>query len=807
MSENQEINRLAKAGAPHSREDAPRTRNSADGHSHPSVVSAHDLVYLGHDAPPMQTAKPEPHGKGNAGYESFHWRQRKRGPETRAISRRQAIGLGVLAAIALTLACVALLHFYPGDFLPMLSVLAAGAISAGLGMVAGRAWQPRPPANMETMRERFEKLEDMAWELRESEERYRAMAEAFGDLLVLRSAKGEILYCNNAYAECFGRPADELAGSDFKPAEITPEAQHSALGHDTREVAFETADGVRWFSWLDLAVRDKKTGTIAMLSVARDITGFKDAEKVLRDAREKAEQASRAKSRFLATVSHEMRTPLNGILGMSKLLAGTGLTSEQASYSDAVIGSGESLLALIEDMLDLTLIEAGRFNLREETFEPRAVMKDALELLSSRAHARGLGFGYHVEPDVPKALLGDKGRLRQVILNLVGNAIKFTNEGGIAVRLTLAGRETPQGKVRLRLEVEDTGPGLSSEDARRIFNEFERADNSITRQTGGAGLGLAISRAIARQMDGLLELASTGPDGSVFAAEFVMEATEPATATRPRTLEGRRIALVLNSRTERETLIRQIKSLRGYVMGAAAVADLENAFLNPARMPDTLLFEAGADSAAALMHIKQIASRPFRAIVLLKPADRAQLAVHLKAGAEGYLIRPVREESVVSVILSNGIATPSGAMPDAAGDAPAAQQELPKVLLAEDNDINAALVIAALKRHGIAVERAVDGSEAVEKFSARASGGDPYPCVLMDMHMPVMDGPEAVQRIRGIEATNPTGTRAVIHALTADEQGQTREQAERAGIDGFLVKPFDPARLVDIVRDCTGSRH
>jgi PAS domain S-box-containing protein len=756
----------------------------------------------------MQT--PMPHAKGaqrDPAYDAVRWRQSKRGPEHRALTRRHLTGPGVLSVFALMLAGAALLLLSAGEILTAFAVLASGATSAGLGMIAGRAWSPKQPANMETMRERFEKLEDMAWELRESEERYRAMAEAFGDLLVLRSAKGEILYCNNAYAECFGRPVEELAGSDFRPIEITPEVQHSALGHDTREVAFETARGVRWFSWLDLAVRDKKTGTIAMLSVARDITGFKEAEKVLRDAREKAEQASRAKSRFLATVSHEMRTPLNGILGMSKLLAGTGLTSEQASYSDAVIGSGESLLALIEDMLDLTLIEAGRFNLREETFEPRAVMKDALELLSSRAHARGLGFGYHVEPDVPASLSGDKGRLRQVILNLVGNAIKFTNEGGIAVRLALAGGEAVPGKVRLRLEVEDTGPGLSREDARRIFDEFERADNSITRQTGGAGLGLAISRAIARQMGGSLELASTGPEGSVFAAEFVMEAAGPVANNAARNLEGRRIALVVNSRTERETLIRQIKSLKGYVMGAAAVADLERAFLNPARMPDTLLFEAGAESAAALTHLKQIAVRPFRAIVLLKPADRAQLASHLKAGAEGYLIRPVREESVVSVILSNEVAAPSKVLPQVADDVKAGKQDLPQVLLAEDNDINAALVIAALRRHGIAVERAVNGSEAVEKFAERTAAGNPFPCVLMDMHMPVMDGPEAVQRIRSLEAANPQSARAVIHALTADEQGQTREQAERAGIDGFLVKPFDPARLVEIVQDCTSSRH
>ena len=263
------------------------------------------------------------------------------------------------------------------------------------------------------------------------------MAEAFGDILVMRDRDGRVTYCNDAFAKILETKKQDLLDHGTLPPNLLEQLANISPATASVEIVLENSGGKFWFQWHDLDVRDAKTGGTARLSVARDVTAFKQSSQIEEEARRKAEEASQTKSRFLAMASHEMRTPLNGIIGMSKLLANTKLSPEQQNYTTALTSSGENLLGLIESMLDLTMIEAGRFELKKEEFDFHALMNNAVELLSSRAYLKNIDFGLFIDPSIPALLLSDPGRLRQIIFNLAGNAIKFTSKGGVMVRCSL----------------------------------------------------------------------------------------------------------------------------------------------------------------------------------------------------------------------------------------------------------------------------------------------------------------------------------------------------------------------------------
>ena len=283
-------------------------------------------------------------------------------------------------------------------------------------------------------------------------------------------------------------------------------------------------------------MRDKTSDQVSHRAIARDITARKRAETALINARERAEYASQAKSRFLATVSHEIRTPMNGIMGMAKLLADTKLSPEQRTYVGAVSTSASALLALIEDLLDFSKIEAGRFDAEPQPMSPREIADNVVELLAAKAFAKGIGLGCHVAPDVPQPITADPGRVRQVLLNLIGNAIKFTDTGGVLLVVTKAGT----GKTgSIRFSVADTGPGLRPEDTERIFEEFEQADGTSTRPHGGAGLGLAISKRLVGSMGGTISVSSELGKGSDFAFEIPAANAMEGPQMRGQVLTGR----------------------------------------------------------------------------------------------------------------------------------------------------------------------------------------------------------------------------------------------------------------------------
>ncbi|RVC20637.1 PAS domain-containing protein, partial [Mesorhizobium sp. M7A.F.Ca.CA.004.04.2.1] len=332
-------------------------------------------------------------------------------------------------------------------------------------------------------------------EMQESDERFRGLIDALGDLVIHRDRDGYIVYANKVFADLVEIDQRDLAGKTLAELGIevgmVPDAafsDHECLS--STDVSISTPSGQRWFSWIELSVRDKDSGAVSHRAIARDITARKRAESSLITARERAEYASQAKSRFLATVSHEIRTPMNGIMGMARLLADTSLSPEQQTYVGAVSTSASALLALIEDLLDYSKIEAGRFDPEPQPMSVREIADNIIELLAARAFAKDIGLGCHVEPDVPQLITADPGKVRQVLLNLIGNAIKFTDSGGVLVSIARARTETSD---RICFTIADTGPGLRDADLERIFEEFEQADGTSTRTHGGAGLGLAIS--------------------------------------------------------------------------------------------------------------------------------------------------------------------------------------------------------------------------------------------------------------------------------------------------------------------------
>jgi PAS domain S-box-containing protein len=632
---------------------------------------------------------------------------------------------------------------------------------------------------------RIEELGDRNWELKELAERSHTFLEALGDVIVRRGADGRISYANDAFCRLAGFGAQALIGRDIA-LPLLEQGPVAALPDGTRmhDQKVASPDGPRWIAWRDVEIRDAASGVSEVQSVGRDVTDRTEGEHTLAQARDQAEAANRAKGRFLAMVSHEIRTPLNGILGMSQLLLDTPLTPEQTAYTRAVQTSGDNLLSLIEEILDFSKIEAGRLDLEARPFALGVMVEEMVELLAPRAQAKSLEIASSIDPRVPGRVVGDMARLRQVLLNLAGNAVKFTEQGGVALIV-----EPGAGPDEIRFLVRDTGIGIAQEAQARIFDEFEQADGGTTRRFGGSGLGLAISRRIVERMGGSIAVESAPEQGSRFSFAVALPRAETTDAPLAAPdLSGKAVLIVAPGAIEAPLIAQRLgrwgASTCHVTDEAAARAVL------PERHFDTLLIDhaLGLDAATALL--REAANVPSR-IVLATPAERHDLGAFRQAGFTGYLVKPVRAASLAARFHGE----------DLGMDAPAAS-ESPKtsgaglaILVAEDNEINALLARALLARLGHRATVARNGAAALETFLSAAT---PFDLVLMDVHMPQLDGIEATRRIRAAEAASGR-PRTPIIALTANAFGEDREACLAAGMDDFLVKPLDRERLAEVL--------
>ncbi|MGB2624292.1 MAG: response regulator [Candidatus Acidiferrum sp.] len=658
--------------------------------------------------------------------------------------------------------------------------------------------------------------ERMRGEERLSEERkvLRALIDNVPDFMYVKDLDCKFLVANVSVARQMGaKTPEELIGkSDFDY--YSPELAAKFYEDEQRVIRSGQAEINREETGLDVQgnvsqvmttqvpLRDRNGRVTGLAGVGRDITHLKKAQEEMQKAREAAEAASRAKSEFLANMSHEIRTPLNGVMGMTDLALETELTPEQREYLETVKISGDSLLTVINDILDFSKIEAGKIDLEAIDFDLRDSLESTLKTLALRADEKGLELLCEVAPEVPEIVRGDSTRLRQIVINLVGNAIKFTDKGEIAVKVQVEAKEGHD--CICRFTVADTGIGIPEEKRELIFAPFSQGDTSTTRKYGGTGLGLTISTRLVQMMGGRIWVDSELGRGSQFHFTVRLGAADAkeiklGTVAPPELLRGVKVLVVDDNRTNRRILEGMLSrwqmkttSVDG---GRAALRELSAAreagepyglILTDMHMPDM-------DGFALVEEIRQRPELATATIMMLTSAGhRGDAARCQELGVAAYLLKPIRQselrEAIARVL---GAREHDGAIPlitrFSLHDAREPDASL-RVLLAEDNLVNQRLVVRLLEKRGHQVVVAGTGLEALKALEK-----EKFDLVLMDVQMPEMDGLEATAAIRKKEKS--TGLHQPVVALTAHAMKGDREKCLAGGMDGYLTKPIRPQEL------------
>lgn len=641
------------------------------------------------------------------------------------------------------------------------------------------------------------------------------------DMLCVANIEGYFERVNPIFSEVLGYSESELLDRPFfefihpddqeRTVEVMGTLQQGGNVVDF-ENRYQCSDG--HFVWLSWSARAAAKGESHVYAVARDVTAKKEAAQALENARFTAEQAraaaehaNRAKSDFLANMSHEIRTPMNAVIGLTELVLESDLTTTQRDYMSTVLESGESLLSIINEILDFSKIEAGKIELECIPFHLRDELGDIMRSLALRAHRKGLELAWHAEPNVPDHLLGDPARLRQVLVNLTGNAIKFTDSGEVVLHVQSESLSDSQADIRF--EIRDTGVGIAKEKREVIFAEFEQADTSTTREFGGTGLGLSISSRLVRLMGGRIDVESEVGQGSTFHFRVTMDCAEPARESEAQAevgaLEGMTVLIVDDNPTNRTILQETVESWRMTPVCAESGRQAIEQLLTMRRentIPQVVLTDVHMPGMDGIEMVRQLRTThgmedEFVIIALTSGGllgDTEQLDA---LGISAQLQKPLKQSELLESILEavSPILDATSIGQRHGDDETLDTHSIPRlrVLLVEDGLANQKLAIGLLSKWGHDVTVAANGREAIEHWQAQE-----FDLILMDLQIPEMDGLTATRRIRDREQQD--GAHIPIIAMTAHALKGDRELCLEAGMDGYIAKPVRQNDLIETLQ-------